>query len=532
MRTRRSKRVRARSAVFRAWPMLGLPRWLVGFIVMVTACYIVAVAVALAHLRASPRDFLLFAALLLCTAATVELTRRSGENAGVIKDVYAVWELPLAILLPLAYVLMAPAFRLALQQWRIRRIPVHRRVFSASVVGLSYMGAAYVFHAVTGLGFGTSTLPRANATGWLLAVAVASAIQWGLNTTLLFPAIKGSDPTVGLRRYLLAQESVQNDVAELCVAVLVTLGVAFTPLTVAFAFPFVTLLQRSSRHAHLVNQSRLDTKTGLLNAGTWEREAASEVARAVRTRSPLAVAIIDVDHFKAVNDAYGHLAGDKALQALARTLREFLREYDLVGRFGGEEFVLLLPQTKAVDAYRIAERIRAHVRSMPIEVGGDNGAEQVRLTVSIGVAALGAAWDTSTGGQITDLLAAADGALYRAKQDGRDQVCVITENATFSVLAHAPSSPYPNPSSVSEPRPAAVSEPKRPPTAEPGPAAVSDPKGTEPSPVVAQPTSATITQLPVGSPPKRQTPPTPPAQGGSSAEAPVLSSAETRGFCS
>jgi diguanylate cyclase (GGDEF)-like protein len=465
MRTRHSKRVRARGAAFRAWPVLTLPRWLVGFIVMVTVGYVAAVAVALADLRASPHDLLLFGALLACTAATVERTRRSGENAGIIKDVYAVWELPLAILLPLAYVLVAPAFRLALVQWRIRRFPVHRRVFSASVVGLSFGGASLVFHAVTGLGFGTTALPHTNATGWLGAVALAAVIQWGLNTTLLFPAIRGSDPTVRVRQYFFARQGVENDVAELCVAVLVTLGVAFTLVTIAFAFPFVTLLQRSSRHAQLVNESRLDAKTGLLNAGTWEREAAAEVARAVRTHSPLAVGIIDVDHFKAVNDAYGHLAGDKALQALAQTLREFLREYDLVGRFGGEEFVLLLPQTKAVDAYRIAERIRAHVRSMTIEVGSDHGTEQVRLTVSIGVAALGTRWDTNTGGQITDLLAAADGALYRAKQDGRDQVCVITENATFSVLAHSPSSAYPKPSPVT---PLPVATPASPPHGDAG----------------------------------------------------------------
>jgi diguanylate cyclase (GGDEF)-like protein len=209
----------------------------------------------------------------------------------------------------------------------------------------------------------------------------------------------------------------------------------------------------------------------------------------VRTRSPLAVAIIDVDHFKAVNDAYGHLAGDKALQALARTLREFLREYDLVGRFGGEEFVLLLPQTKAVDAYRIAERIRAHIRSMSIEVGSDNGPEQVRMTVSIGVAALGARWDTSTGGQMTDLLAAADGALYRAKQDGRDQVCVITEKATFSVLALAPSSPQGSSSPYAKP--------------------------------------ATVTQLPVTTASAAGPPSVPPGDADSAAGASTLSSAET-----
>ena len=97
---------------------------------------------------------------------------------------------------------------------------------------------------------------------------------------------------------LFARERVQNDVAELCVAVLVTLGIAISLLTIVFALPFVTLLQRSVRHAQLLNASRIDSKTGLLNAGTWEREAASEVARAVRTRTPLALVLIDVDHFK------------------------------------------------------------------------------------------------------------------------------------------------------------------------------------------------------------------------------------------
>ena len=132
-----------------------------------------------------------------------------------------------------------------------------------------------------------------------------------------------------------------------------------------------------------------------------------------------------------MNDAHGHLVGDKALRAISRTLTVFLREYDLVGRFGGEEFALLLPQTRAVDAYRIAERIRAYIAAMPIDTGGDLGDESVTVTVSIGVAALGARWDTGSASHLTDLLAAADAALYRAKSGGRDQVCVVTERATF-----------------------------------------------------------------------------------------------------
>jgi diguanylate cyclase (GGDEF)-like protein len=193
-------------------------------------------------------------------------------------------------------------------------------------------------------------------------------------------------------------------------------------MAILFALPFVTLLQRSQRHAQLVNDSRYDAKTSLLNAGTWEREASAEVARANRTRTSLAVALIDVDNFKAVNDTYGHLAGDKALRALSRTIKIFLREYDLVGRFGGEEFALLLPQTDEQDARRVAERIRAHIAEMPIDADDKAGSEIIRITISIGVAAL-----STTGSQLTELLATADAALYRAKHAGRNQVWVTTD---------------------------------------------------------------------------------------------------------
>jgi len=429
----RCKRVREHGRAVSGWPIWQLRPWLVAFIGLVTAVYIAVIAVAvIAEPWPEPwHNLWLCGALLLCTALTVELTKRTGENAGLIKDVYTVWELPLAILLPPVYALVAPIFRFSLTQLRIRRIPLHRRVFSAAVVGLSNVSASLVFHAISGQRIGMSPSVGSPATLWLLAVAAAAVTLWTVNTSLLFPAIKGSDPTVTLRELYLARERVHNDVAELCVAVLVTLGVAVTPLTILFAFPFVTLLQRSFRHVQLVNASRVDAKTGLLNAGTWEREAATEVARAVRTRTSLAVALIDIDHFKTVNDSFGHLAGDRALRAVARALSIPLREYDLVGRFGGEEFALLLPQAKALDAYRIAERIRTHIGSMPITVSDDAKAEPVSLSISIGVAALGAKWDSSSGAQLTELLAAADGALYQAKRNGRNQVCVVTENAIF-----------------------------------------------------------------------------------------------------
>jgi diguanylate cyclase (GGDEF)-like protein len=292
--------------------------------------------------------------------------------------------------------------------------------------------------------YGIISHPFAHPAAWVLAVAAAGAIRWTVNNALMLPAIKGSDPLAPkIRKLFFEGEHLYNDIAEFCVGVLVTLGIAITPVTIVFAFPFVTLLQRSFRHAQLVNASRIDSKTGLLNAGTWEREAASEVARAVRTRSPLSVALMDIDHFKGVNDAHGHLVGDAALKAISDTLVAFLRDYDLVGRFGGEEFAFLLPQTSPVDAYRIAERIRAYIAAMPIDTGDALGSGPVNVTVSIGVASLGALWDTGGASHLTDLLAAADAALYRAKRDGRDRVCVITEKATFSGSPQTPAGSLP-----------------------------------------------------------------------------------------
>ena len=195
----------------------------------------------------------------------------------------------------------------------------------------------------------------------------------------------------------------------------------------------VTLLQRSLRHVQLVNDSRADSKTGLLNAATWEREATAEVTRAVRTRTPLAIAVLDIDRFKVINDTYGHLVGDQVLKELARSLDSVLRDYDRAGRFGGEEFSLLLPQTRAVDAFRIAERVRANIAGLSIIVPGATGGERVHVTVSIGVAAL----DSGSKREYSELMAAADAALYRAKAGGRDQVQMISTTRGLSAISGA-----------------------------------------------------------------------------------------------
>jgi diguanylate cyclase (GGDEF)-like protein len=410
--------VRRRLVAVAAWQVWTLPRWLSAFIVIVVAADVALLAVAMTRVSIRAHDLGLFFALLACSAATVELTRRASENTGFVKDVHAVWELPVAILLPLAFVPIAPAIRHALTQWRIRRAPWYRRVFTSAAIGLSYFAAGLAFRLLADhMGLSISD-PAAHALAWMLAVAACAVVQWSVNQALVLTAVKGSDPTATLREMQFSREPMYNDVTELCVAVLVTFCVASNMIALAFAFPFVSLLQRSLRHAQLLRDSRADSKTGLLNAATWERESTVEIARAVRTRSPLALALLDIDRFKAINDTHGHLVGDEVIKEIARTLTGLLREYDLAGRFGGEEFALLLPQTRAADAFRIAERVRASIAELGVAVPGG---ERVHVTVSIGVAAL----DAGSRREYTELMAAADAALYRAKADGRDQVQMI-----------------------------------------------------------------------------------------------------------
>jgi diguanylate cyclase (GGDEF)-like protein len=418
----------------RAWAIWELPRWVACFVILVVLTDAVVLTAEASKVSIHVHDLALFAGLLICSAATVELTRRVGENLGLVKDVYAVWELPVAMLLPLAYVPVLPAVRFALTQWRIQRAPVYRRVFSAAAIGLSYVTAALVFRLLVHLVPGAAGNPAGHALAWMPFVAVAAAVQWIVNQSLVLTAVKGSNPDVRLRDEQFAKEPMYNDVSELCVAVLVTFCVAYSWIALVFAFPFITLLQRSVRHARLLEDARADSKTGLLNAATWENGATAELARAVRTRTQLAVALLDIDRFKVINDTYGHLTGDVVLKEIAHTLKTMLREYDLAGRFGGEEFALLLPQTRAVDAFRIAERIRSAISGLCIIAPGATGGERVHVTVSIGVAAL----DSGSKREYAELMAAADAALYRAKSGGRDQVQMISTTRGLHAVSSLP----------------------------------------------------------------------------------------------
>lgn len=159
--------------------------------------------------------------------------------------------------------------------------------------------------------------------------------------------------------------------------------------------------------------ARTDVLTGLANRRAFDEAAQREIRRAVRYGEPLALILTDIDRFKAINDTYGHHAGDQVLVNFAHTLRAAVREVDLVGRWGGEEFVILMPGTALEEARRAAERMRQAVAAAPACLGEAAYA----YTASFGVAAFTAAMPT-----LDDLLRRADQALYRAKENGRNRV--------------------------------------------------------------------------------------------------------------
>ena len=424
----------ARRAVFRHgmprvrdWAVWSLRRPLLVLWSVVTCAYLGWIAVRAVDFQFRGSDLALFAALLACGAFSVEMTRRASEPAGVVKDVYAVWELPIVFLLPGLYALIVPALRLTLSQLRVRRAPLYKRVYTVAALGIAYGCARLVYMGMLPAGTDPRIYLFHHTPMWLVAAGAGAVTQWTVNQGLIAAVLRLEHPGMPLKGELFSRETLHNDATELCAAMLVAVGMTISEFTLIIALPLTTLLQRSFRHAQLLSEARADAKTGLLNAATWEREAEAEVARAVRTSSPLAVALLDLDRFKQINDTYGHLVGDEVLRSIADEMTRVLRKYDLAGRFGGEEFVMLLPQTRAVDALRIAERVRAHIARLPMVSAGG---EPVTVTVSIGVAAL----DAGSSRELTELLAAADAALYRAKASGRDQVQMISTSRGVSAV--------------------------------------------------------------------------------------------------
>lgn len=185
--------------------------------------------------------------------------------------------------------------------------------------------------------------------------------------------------------------------------------VAVFVLILASNLFWVVRLRRANRK--LARQAVTDALTGLANRKQLNQFSHGTVETARRHRRPLAVVLFDIDHFKAVNDQHGHLVGDQVLCDIAALLARAVRQGDCLGRWGGEEFLLICPETRGEQALQLAERILAQARSLPLATGKP-------CTLSAGVAQLGA------GDSVNDLLQRADEAIYQAKTQGRDRACL------------------------------------------------------------------------------------------------------------
>jgi diguanylate cyclase (GGDEF)-like protein len=173
----------------------------------------------------------------------------------------------------------------------------------------------------------------------------------------------------------------------------------------------------------LAELADLDGLTGIANRRRFDQLLSAEFNRAERYARPLSVTMIDIDHFKRVNDTYGHPVGDRVIRAVAQTIAETLRQSDRVARLGGEEFGIVTPEVTPAGALALGERLRKRIEELTIkgDTAIDGGFTSVTVTVSIGIAA----WDGRQPSEAAQLLKRADEAMYRAKESGRNRAILV-----------------------------------------------------------------------------------------------------------
>ena len=229
--------------------------------------------------------------------------------------------------------------------------------------------------------------------GWRFLARTATAQLIAALATLALYGLR-FEPTTSLSQILL------------CLPFLAIYPIGVATLTFALA----SKVRRQNKL--LAELNRIDALTGLLNRGHWESALQNELRRHHRLGRPAALLMVDIDRFKPINDQQGHPAGDEVIRAVARLIQDCVRDVDTAGRYGGDEFGIVLPDADLQQAIAVAERIRHGVESGSLGADG-----RLRCTVSIGLAA---ATPDMAGGR--DWIADADAALYRAKTQGRNRV--------------------------------------------------------------------------------------------------------------
>jgi diguanylate cyclase (GGDEF)-like protein len=339
-------------------------------------------------------------------------------------DLSAVWTFAAAVLLPpeLSTAVVVVLFTHQwLRVWRSVGVPAYRQLYRTATVVLACHAALAVARYVGG----ATPLSELSGPALLVTLALAILAFQTVHTGLVAAAtaLIAPQPRPSTAQLIGHWDDNVLELAALCLGALVAISLGAHPWQLPLVLAPLLVLHRAVLVRGLEEAASTDSKTGLLNATAWHARAAKELRRAQRGNTSAALLILDLDHFKAVNDDHGHLAGDQVLLAVATALRAEVREHDLVGRFGGEEFVVLLPEMGrefggTAELYAIAERIRHRISHLSVVVTTARGTDTVvGLSTSVGGATF-----PDHGDSLEAVLQVADAALYDAKRDGRDAV--------------------------------------------------------------------------------------------------------------
>lgn len=407
------------------WKLWEQPPHVLAYVLIVDA---VAIAAALATANLVPvtrTDLVHFAVLAGCAIAAIELTRTIERHreltagAGPYLDLKAVWSLCAVIVLPpiLATAMVLLTYLTAwLRIWpHGRPVPLFRWTFSCSTVLLGTAAAAAVLAVGMGHypGLPTTTLPRGLAELGVLAAALV--LRWAINYGLVIAAILISSPDTRPRAVFsnFSEQLLEAGSSGLAIA---AAGLVTTnPVLLAGVMIGLLAMHRGLLLTQAQRAARIDGKTGLFTATWWHQTAQRCLERAQVRGTRIGLLIIDADFFKTVNDTHGHLVGDNVLRMVGQTLASEVRDVDVTGRFGGDEFVVLLTDVTETELLTIANRIRRRITDLTVNVTTEG---ETTLTVSIG-AALHPQPGITT---LEDLLKVADRALRQAKDEGRNQV--------------------------------------------------------------------------------------------------------------
>jgi diguanylate cyclase (GGDEF)-like protein len=349
----------------------------------------------------------------------IECLRERTSSSLPLTDLTSLWIFTAALSVPLPLVFAMTAL-VSLHSWYCDHASrLYRTLFSSATMVLAPTAAV----AVLQLGQHSAYPIIPHGPSGLVVLVSAAAVYWLIGVVVALGAVMMSDPLQPARQAL-GDLSEQGAVAaSLGLAIALAVMLAWEPWLIPVLVVAVLPLHRALLLPHFQQAARTDSKTGLLTAGFWREEADRELKRAHRLAESLGVLMLDLDHFKSFNDRMGHLVGDQLLRAVADELRSQTRPYDLVGRFGGEEFVILLPGVGTAQVEHIADRIRERISRLRVLVDGPHDRPVTVDGISVSI---GAAVRPNDGDDIEALVLAADGALLAAKAAGRDRVRLAT----------------------------------------------------------------------------------------------------------